>query len=42
MTGIHARHCICTFMYKQMYTYIFISYNILKWIGNNHIIYNTY
>lgn len=28
MTSIHARHCVCIFMYKQMYTYICISYNI--------------
>lgn len=35
---------VCSFMYKQMYTYIFISYNIWKRIGNNvqHIMYNTY
>lgn len=42
MTGMHTCHCVCIFMYKQMYTYICIPYNIWKWIGNNHIIYNTY
>lgn len=41
MTGIHACHSVCILMYKQMYTYICISYNIWKWIGNNHILYNT-
>lgn len=41
MIGIHACHSVCILMYKQMYTYICISYNIWKWIGNNHILYNT-
>lgn len=41
MKGIPACRCVCISMYKQMYTYICISYNIWTWIGNSHIIHIT-
>lgn len=41
MKGIPAWRCVCISVYKQMYTYICISYNIWTWIGNSHIIYIT-